>query len=69
MDIPAINAWDLSDNATLQKFAASVYSVKFHFLCGSRGYVGDLNIIHPDALNGNLPCVLIRHNGKLCLEL
>lgn len=57
-------AWGLSDE-TPEEFASSVYAVKFNFVSGSPGYVGDLYIIQGDHLTGYPPFVLIRHDGIL----
>jgi hypothetical protein len=41
-----------------------VYGVKFEYSCGiAPGYVGDLYILHGDALGE--PMTLIREDGKL----
>ena len=52
-------AWGLDDTTTAADFAASVYAVKFHFVSGGPGYIGDLYILHGDAL-GAPPMVLAR---------
>jgi hypothetical protein len=57
-------SWGLSDE-TPEEFAASVYAVKFDFVSGSLGYVGDLYIIQGDILTGDAPFVLARHDGAL----
>jgi hypothetical protein len=40
------------------------YAVKFHYVSGSLGYVGDYYIIQGDALGEN-PGQVIRQEGKL----
>ena len=40
------------------------YAVKFHYVSGSPGYVGDYYIIQGDALGEN-PVQMIRQEGKL----
>jgi hypothetical protein len=57
-------SWGLSDE-TPEEFAASVYAVKFDFVSGSPGYVGDLYIIQGDVLTGDAPFVLARNDGAL----
>ena len=55
--------WGLNGE-TAAEFAATVYGVKFDFLSGSPGYVGDLFVLHGDSLSGN-PVILVRVEGKL----
>jgi len=57
-------SWGLSDE-TPQEFAANVYAVKFDFVSGGPGYVGDLYIIQGDTLTGDAPFVLARRDGAL----
>ena len=57
-------SWGLSDE-TPEEFAANVYVVKFDFVSGSPGYVGDLYIIQGDTLTGDAPFVLTRQDGVL----
>jgi hypothetical protein len=65
VQVPAIReAWGIQDDETAEQFADMVYAVKFDFVSGSApGYVGDLYILHGDALGE--PMVLIRKNGQL----
>jgi hypothetical protein len=56
--------WGLT-NESAQEFAANVYGVKFHFVSGSPGYVGDLFILQGDALTDTPPMLLSRNNGLL----
>ena len=64
MQLPAIReAWGLDEHETPEAFADMVYGVKFHFVSGGPGYVGDLFILHGDALGE--PMTLIRRDGKL----
>lgn len=42
----------------------AAYAVKFHYVSGSPGYVGDYYIIQGDALGEN-PVQMIRQEGKL----
>jgi hypothetical protein len=64
MQLPVIKeSWGLEDGETPEQFADMVYGVKFDFASGSPGYVGDLYILHGDALGE--PITLIRRDGKL----
>ena len=67
MAIPAVReSWGIEDGATLADFSAQVYAVKFNFVSGGPGYVGDLFILQGDALTGDSPIVLRRGDkGKL----
>ncbi len=63
MEVPVIReSWGL-DNETPEQFADMIYGVKFEFSSGGPGYVGDLYILHGDALGE--PMTLIRKDGKL----
>ena len=63
MQVPTIReSWGLEDETPAQ-FADMVYGVKFDFASGGPGYVGDLYVLHGDALGE--PMTLIRRNGKL----
>jgi hypothetical protein len=63
IQVPVIReSWGLEDE-TPQQVAAMVYGVKFDFASGGPGYVGDLYILHGDALGE--PMTLIRKDGKL----
>ena len=42
-----------------------VYGVKFHFVSGSPGYIGDIYILQGDVLTGDRPIILGRYDGKL----
>jgi len=64
MEIPAIReSWGLDDTEIPEQFAAMVYGAKFDFQSGGPGYVGDLYLLHGDALGE--PFTLIRRDGKL----
>lgn len=63
MHVPTIReSWGI-ENETPEEFADMVYGVKFDFSSGGPGYVGDLYILHGDALGE--PMTLIRKDGKL----
>lgn len=53
-------AWALEDDHDPLVFASLVYGVKFNFMSGSPGYVGDLYILQGDALTEIAPMVLRR---------
>ena len=64
--VPAVReAWGLDDDNGAEEFASRVYGVKFHFVSGGPGYVGDLFILQGDALSESSPLALIRTNGVL----
>jgi len=64
MNLPVIReSWGLESDETPEQFADMVYGVKFDFASGAPGYVGDLYILHGDALGE--PMVLIRRDGSL----
>jgi hypothetical protein len=65
MQLPVIReSWGLEEGETPEDFADMVYGVKFDFASGmAPGYVGDLYILHGDALGE--PIVLIRKEGHL----
>jgi len=56
-------SWGLSDD-TPEEFSNMAYGVKFDFMSGGPGYVGELFILHGDAL-GTEPMVIIRREGHL----
>ncbi len=66
MQLPTIReSWGLEDTDTPEQFADMVYGVKFEFVSGTPGYVGDLYILHGDALGE--PITIIRKGGQLAL--
>jgi hypothetical protein len=65
MQIPEVReSWGI-ENETPEEFADMVYGVKFEFTSGGPGYVGDLYILHGDALGE--PMVFIRKDGHLAI--
>lgn len=61
-------SWGAQDAKEMEQILDdSVYAVKFEFVSGSPGYVGDLYILQGDVLTGdNAPVILIRDDhGKL----
>lgn len=64
MEVPSIReSWGLDGNETPEQFAGLAYGVRFDFTNGGPGYVGDLYVIHGDALGE--PMTLIQKNGAL----
>jgi len=65
IQVPVIRgSWGLAEEETPEQFADMVYGVRFDFAAGLMpGYVGDLYILHGDALGE--PIVLIRRDGRL----
>ncbi len=61
--------WGLDDEKP-EEFANMVYGVRFQFVSGSPGYIGDLFIIQSDHLTGDAPMILTRERGtgKLSLD-
>jgi hypothetical protein len=59
--------WGLEeeDEITVEEFQKNVYGVKFKFVSGSPGYIGDLYILQGDVLTGDVPLMLGRKNGHL----
>lgn len=68
MDVPEIReSWGVEDETTPAQFADMVFGVKFHFVSGSPGFVGDLYILQGDTLTGDAPFILLRRRGGLAL--
>ena len=64
MEMPAIReSWGIEDDETPEQFADMVYGVKFDFVSGGPGYVGDLYLLVGDAVSE--PMALIRKDGRL----
>ena len=55
----------LLDGETAEAFSEMVYGVKFHFVSGSPGYVGDVYILQGDVLTGDRPPIIGRYDGIL----
>ena len=65
MNLPVVReSWGLEADESPEQFADMVYGVKFDFASGAPGYVGDLYILHGDALGE--PITLIRRDGVTC---
>jgi hypothetical protein len=61
MTVPTVrDAWGIEQDTTPEEFSTLVYAVKFKFVSGSPGYVGDLFILQGDVLTGDGPMVLRR---------
>jgi hypothetical protein len=64
MEVPDVReGWGIEKNESVEDFRSMVYGVKFDFMSGGPGYVGDLYIVLGDALEP--PLVLIRKDGTL----
>ena len=53
-------SWGFQDGGNISDLQAQIYAVKFRFVSGSPGYVGDLFILQGDILTGDPPFVLQR---------
>jgi hypothetical protein len=63
IQVPAVReSWGLNEE-TPEEFADMVYGVKFDFVSGGPGYVGNLYILHGDALGE--PMTFVRIDGKV----
>ncbi len=56
-------SWGLESDESGETFAQTAYGVKFAFVSGGPGYVGDLYIIMGDSFGGP-PLVLMRDEQK-----
>ena len=67
MQLPEVReAWGIQDDETPEQFADMAYGVKFNFSPGiAPGYIGDLYILHGDALGE--PMTFIREGANLVL--
>jgi hypothetical protein len=68
--VPEVRAaWGIEDDEKPSDFAAMVYAVKFKFVSGSPGYIGDIYILQGDTLTGDPPMVLRRaKDGSLLVS-
>ncbi len=55
--------WGLDGDTTPEQFAEMAYGVRFDFVSGGPGYVGDLYILSGDAIGE--PLTLVRNHGNL----
>ena len=59
--LPAIReAWGLEEEESGEILSTQVYGVRFNFVSGSPGYVGELFVLQGDALSEHSPFVLFR---------
>jgi hypothetical protein len=66
MSVPVVREiWNLDGDGTAEEFYQMVYGVKFQFVSGSPGYVGDLYILQGDVLTGDAPLILGWYDGTL----
>ena len=65
IQVPQVrDSWGLGGDETAEEFSKMIYGVKFEFVSGGPGYVGDLYILHGDSFGGP-PVVLMRNEGAL----
>ena len=66
--LPTIReSWGLEETQGGETLADLAYAVKFKFVSGSPGYIGDLFILQGDVLTGDPPFVLHRGTGGALL--
>ena len=61
--------WGAQDSEEMESTLKESYAVKFDFVSGSPGYVGDLFLIEGDALDGAVPPVRLIRNKEDKLEI
>ena len=61
--------WGATNAEEMEAILRQSYAVKFDFVSGCPGYVGDLFIIHGDALDGDMPPVRLYRNIEDKLEI
>lgn len=54
--------WGITEDYTLQDISELIYAVKFNYMSGGPGYVGDLYILMGDSLQE--PVILTRDRNK-----
>lgn len=60
--LPAVREhWHVGQHADFAEYAKTIYGVKFDFVSGSHGYVGELFILQDDAL---APPLLLRRDDE-----
>ena len=68
--LPEIQAlWGGETAEVMEQILKDIYTVKFHFMNGSPGYVGDLFIIQPEILSGHFPVTRLIRNREQKLEV
>lgn len=61
--------WGATSSEEMEDILRQIYTVEFQFMSGSPGYVGNLFIIHGDALDASIPVVRLFRNSKRHLEI
>ena len=61
--------WGVENSADMELILNDIYTVKFNFMNGSPGYVGDLFIIQPDHLASDIPVTRLVRNQEKQLEV
>ena len=61
--------WGAENSADMELTLKDIYTVKFGFMNGSPGYVGDLFIIQPDHLGSDIPVTRLVRNQEKQLEV
>jgi hypothetical protein len=56
--------WGAENSADMKLRLKDIYTVKFQYMNGSPGYVGDLFIIQPDVLGGEYPVTRLIRNQE-----
>ena len=68
--LPEIQAsWGDENAAVMAQILKDIYTVKFHFVNESPGYVGDLYIIQPAVLGSEYPVTRLIRNREKKLEV
>jgi len=62
-------AWGAEDSTDMEERLKGIYTVKFHYMDGSPGYIGDLFIIQPDVLGSHYPVTRLVRNREKRLKL
>jgi hypothetical protein len=61
--------WGAHDSEEMELFLKQSYAVKFDFVSGCPGYVGELFLIQGDALDGEVPPVRLIRSEEEKLEI
>ena len=65
------HSWGGENSAVMEQILKDIYTVKFQYVNGSPGYVGDLFIIQPDVLGNEYPVTRLirdRENKLVMLQ-
>jgi hypothetical protein len=61
--------WGAENSEEMELALKQSYAVKFQFMSGGPGYIGDLFIIHGDCLDATMPAVRLFRNHEDSLEI